>query len=192
MNKRTTYATSTKNLVMYALLTAIVVILQLIAESGIKVGPCALSLVLVPIVVGAALCDLKCGGWLGFVFAVVVLLCPSTQTFYAISIPGTVITVLVKGVLAGVAASLVYKAVASKSSVAAVILAAITTPVVNTGIFLVGCRLFFFDSVKAWANGGNVVVYMFLGLAGFNFLFELVTNILLSPAIVRIIKIRKK
>ena len=181
---------STKNLVMYALLTAIVVILQLIAESGMKVGP--LSLVLVPIVVGSALCGWKCGGWLGFVFAVVVLLCPSTQTFYAVSIPGTIVTVLVKGIAAGVAAGMVYKAFAPKNRTLAVILAAIVTPVVNTGIFLIGCRLFFFDAVKAWAGGGNVIAFMFLGLAGFNFLFELVTNLLLSPAAVRIIKIREK
>lgn len=183
---------STKTLVMYALLTAIVVILQLIAEAGIKVGPCTLSLVLVPIVVGSALCGGKCGGWLGFVFAVVVLLCPSTQTFYAISIHGTVITVLVKGIAAGLAASGVYRLVSGKSKTVAVILAAIITPVVNTGIFLIGCRLFFFEAVKGWAGGGNVVAFMFLGLAGFNFLFELITNILLAPAAVRIIKIREK
>ena len=191
MNKRNG-AMSTKTLVMYALLTAIVVILQLIAEAGIKVGPCTLSLVLVPIVVGSALCGWKCGGWLGFVFAVVVLLCPSTQTFYAISIHGTVITVLVKGIAAGLAASGVYRLVSGKSKTVAVILAAIITPVVNTGIFLLGCRLFFFEAVKSWAGGGNVVAFMFLGLAGFNFLFELITNILLAPAAVRIIKIREK
>ena len=66
MNKRTNGAMSTKTLVMYALLTAIVVILQIIAEF-VKVGPCALSLVLIPIVVGGALCGWKCGAWLGFV-----------------------------------------------------------------------------------------------------------------------------
>ncbi len=192
MNKRTNGAMSTKNLVMYALLTAIVVVLQLIAEFGPKVGPCSLSFALVPIVVGSALCGWKCGGWLGFVFSVVVLLCPSTQTFYAISIPGTIVTVLVKGVAAGIAAALVYKLIADKNRTVAVICAAITTPVVNTGIFLIGCRLFFFEAVKGWAGSGNVVAYMLLGLAGFNFLFELVTNILLSPAAVRIIKIREK
>ena len=192
MNKRTNGAMSTKTLVMYALLTAIVVILQLIAEAGIKVGPCTLSLVLVPIVVGSALCGWKCGGWLGFVFAVVVLLCPSTQLFYSISIRGTVITVLVKGVAAGLAASGVYKLLAGKNKTVAVVCAAIVTPIVNTGLFLIGCRLFFFDAVKEWANGGNVVSFMFFGLAGFNFLFELITNILLSPAAVRIIKIREK
>lgn len=191
MNKRTNGAMSTKNLVMYALLTAIVVILQLVAEAGIKVGPCTLSFVLVPIVVGSALCGWKCGGWLGFVFAVVVLLCPSTQTFYAISIPGTIITVLVKGIAAGLAAGKVYRLFFHRNKTVAVILAAIVTPIVNTGIFLIGCRLFFFEAVKGWAGDGNVVAFMFLSLAGFNFLFELVTNILLSPAAVRIIKIRE-
>ena len=192
MNKRKNGAMSTNTLVMYALLTAVVVILQIIAEAGVKVGPCALSLVLVPIVVGSALCGWKCGGWLGFVFAVVVLLCPSTQFFYAVSIHGTIITVLVKGIAAGLAASGVYKLFEGKNKTLAVILAAVVTPVVNTGIFFIGCRLFFFEKIKELAGEGNVLTFMFVGLAGFNFLFELVTNILLSPAAVRIINIRKK
>ncbi len=190
MNNKRNGAMSTKTLVMYALLTAIVVVLQLIAEFGPKVGPCSLSFVLVPIVAGAALCGYKAGAWLGFVFSVVVLLCPSTQTFYAVSIIGTVVTVLVKGTMAGLVSGGVYKLLSAKSRVLAVVSAAIVAPVVNTGLFLVGCRLFFFETVKSWAGGGNVVAYMFFVLAGFNFLFELITNLLLSPAAVRIIKIR--
>ena len=147
MNTRKNGVMSTNTLVMYALLTAIVVVLQMVAES-FKVGPCALSFVLVPIVVGAALCGWKCGGWLGIVFAVVVLLCPSTQLFYAIDIVGTVVTVIVKGVAAGLAAAFVYKLLEKTSKLGAVITAAIICPVVNTGIFLVGCYLFFLDDVK--------------------------------------------
>ena len=36
--------------------------------------------------------------------------------------------------------------------------------------------------------GGNVAGNMFLGLAGGNFLLELAVNMLLSPAIVRILR----
>ena len=68
----------TKKLVGVALFTAIVVVLQLIG-SGIKLGPFSISLVLVPIVVGAALYGKSAGAWLGFVFGFVVLLTLSTR-----------------------------------------------------------------------------------------------------------------
>ena len=51
-------------------------------------------------------------------------------------------------------------------------------------------------TVTEWAAsfgyGENVVGYMFLGLAGGNFLFEILFNIILVPIIVRLLNISKK
>ena len=74
----------------------------------------------------------------------------------------------------------------------ATIAAAIVCPVVNTGVFLIGCRLFFFDTIKQWAGGTDVFVYMITGLVGFNFLFELGANIILSPTVVKLTKLGRK
>ena len=77
----------------------------------------------------------------------------------------------------------------------AVITAAIVCPVVNTGIFLLGCQLFFLETITQWAsafgfaNAGNYMIY---GLAGVNFLIELGVNILLAPVITRLIAYAKK
>ena len=60
MTNQKSQAMSTKNLVMYAVLTAIVVVLQLLG-AFIKFGPFSISLVLVPIVIGAALLGWKGG-----------------------------------------------------------------------------------------------------------------------------------
>ena len=87
-------------LVGVALFTAIVVVLQYLG-SFIKFGPFSISLVLVPIVIGAALYGRTAGAWLGFVFSVVVLLQPDTALFYQANFAGTIITVLLKGTLAG-------------------------------------------------------------------------------------------
>ena len=76
------------------LLTAIVVVLQAMAIA-IRFGVFNITLVLVPIVVGAALYGWKAGAWLGFVFGVVVLF-TDAGAFLAINIPGTIITVLLK------------------------------------------------------------------------------------------------
>lgn len=192
MNKRTNGAMSAKTLVMHALLTAIVVILQIVAEF-VKVGPCALSLVLIPIVVGGALCGWKCGAWLGFVFACVTFACPSTLTFFGWNAIGTVLTVIIKSVAAGVVASLIYKLLAQKNKFLAVFTAAVAAPIVNTSIFLLGCKLFFYEGItQDWSGGQNAISFVITAFVLFNFLFELITNILLSPAAVRIIKIREK
>ena len=48
------------------------------------------------------------------------------------------------------------------------------------------------DTIKTWAAGTNVFVFMIVGLVGFNFLFELAVNMLLSPVIVRLIQVGTK
>lgn len=181
------------NLAMGAILTAVVIVLQFMG-SFIKFGPFSVSLVLVPIIVGAAVCGPKVSAWLGFVFGMIVLFMDASA-FLAISVPGTIITVLLKGVACGLVAGLVYKPISKKSKYGAVVVSAIVCPIVNTGIFLLGCVVFFFDTIKQWGAGAgyeNAFAYMFLGLVGANFLFEMATNIVLCPAIVRILNIKRR
>ena len=184
----------TKTMVGIGLFTAIVVVLQLLGGS-IKVGSLfSISLVLVPIVVGAAVYGWQAGAWLGFAFGVTVLLTGDAAAFLAVHVPGTIATVLVKGTACGAAAGLAYKLFAKKK-VLAVVMAAVTCPIVNTGVFLLGCKLFFYETVSAWAaelGFANAAAYMFLGLAGINFLVELGTNIVLAPVITRLIRLGKK
>ena len=184
----------TKNMVGVGLFTAIIVVLQFLG-GGIRFGMFSISLVLVPIVVGAALYGWKYGAWLGFAFGVTVLLTGDAAAFMAVNVLGTVITVLVKGAACGLCAGLVYRLLERHSKVLAVIGAALTCPVVNTGIFLLGCKLFFYETISAWGAGlgfPNAAAYMFLGLAGTNFLVEVGANILLAPVITRLIRFGKK
>jgi uncharacterized membrane protein len=187
MNERT------KKIVGLGLLTAIIVVLQLLAVA-IPVGIFTLTLSLVPIVVGAALYGAGAGAWLGFVFSIIVLL-TNAGAFLAVNVPGTVITVIAKGTLCGLVAALVYKALANKNQLLAVVLSAIVAPCVNTGLFLLGCQLFFMETISGWASAlgypsaGN---YMIFGLVGVNFIIELAINLVLSTTILRIIKLRSK
>lgn len=188
---------SVSTLVVGALLTAIVFILQYLG-TFIRLGPFAISPVLIPIVIGAATCGTRIGSWLGFVFGMAVLLCGDAAAFLAVTPLGTVITVLVKGLLCGLLAALAYKGVLkwSKNRFLAVLSAAIVCPIVNTGVFLLGCLVFFMPTITEWANGaglgGNVGYYMIFVLVGGNFLVELAANIIFSPAIVHIINSVKK
>ncbi|MBE7048523.1 MAG: ECF transporter S component [Ruminococcaceae bacterium] len=185
---------STKKLVLCSILTALVIVLQCMG-SFIKFGPFSISLVLLPIVIGAALCGSTIGAWLGLVFGVVVLM-TDAGAFLAISIPGTVITVLTKGVLCGLGAALAYRYIKPYRPTVAVATAALVCPIINTGIFLLGCLTFFMDTIGQWAAqfgfGENVAAYMIFVLVGGNFLFELATNFVLSPIILRLLQYRRQ
>ena len=185
---------STRTLVGTALLTAIVVVLQFLG-AFIRFGPFSISLVLVPIVVGAALYGAGAGAWLGFVFGLVVLLSGDAAAFLVVNPLGTIVTVLVKGTMAGLCAGLVFKALEKRSSTVAVIVAALTAPVVNTGLFLLGCLCFFMPTITEWGKAAgfeNVGSYMIIGFVGLNFLVELLVNMVLSPVIVRLIKLGRQ
>ena len=184
---------SIQAIVGMGVLTALVIVLQSLG-SIIRFGTFSITLVLVPIIVGAALYGWKAGAWLGFIFGVVVL-ATDAGAFLAISVPGTVITCIMKGVLAGAAAGGVYRLLENKSKWAAVICSGIVCPVVNTGVFLLGCLLFFLDTVRNWGAASgyeNVGAYFLFGFVGLNFVVELCINLVLSTAIVRILKIVKK
>lgn len=181
-------------LTMGAILTATVIVLQMLGQF-IHFGPFSVSLVLAPIIIGASMCGPLVSTWLGLVFGVVVLLTGDAAAFLAINVPGTIATVLLKGALAGFAAGLVYEVLNKVNRYLGVVVSAIICPVVNTGIFLVGCKLFFYDTISQWGAGAGFespVKYMFIGLVGFNFLFELGINIILCPAIVRVLRIKIK
>ncbi len=184
-----------RKLTLGGLLTALVIVLQVMG-SFIRFGPFSVSLVLIPIVIGAATCGPYIGAWLGFVFGMAVLLSGDAAAFLVISVPGTILTVLAKGVLCGLCAGLAYRLLARLNTFVGVFVAAVVCPLVNTGIFLIGCRLFFWDTLITWAAatpfGNNMIAYVFGGLVGFNFLFELGANILLSPIVVKLLNIAQK
>lgn len=186
--------TNTKKIVGIGLFTAIVVVLQLVA-STIKLGTFSITLVLAPMIIGAALYGVGAGAWLGLVFGVTVLISGDAGTFLAINAVGTVITVLAKGTLSGLAAAGMYKLVEKKNSLVAVILAGITCPVVNTGIFLIGCCLFFMPTINEWAAAAGIAnagVFMVTSFVGVNFLIELAVNMVLSTTIVKVISLGRK
>ena len=179
---------NTRSITGLAVLTAIVVVLQVLAAT-IPIGIFQLTLVLVPIVVGSALYGWIAGAWLGFVFGVVVLL-TNAGVFLAVNIPGTILTCLCKGMITGALSGFVYKLLSRINDIVATVAAAVLAPVCNTGVFLVGCLLFFAPTVKSWGYE-NVWVYFTSALI-LNFLIEVAVNIVLSPTIVRIVHIRHK
>jgi uncharacterized membrane protein len=185
---------STETLVMLSLLTALVALLSYMG-GFIKIGGLAsISLTLIPVVLGAALYGPYAGAWLGAVSGVVFFTTADAVFWFGLSIFGTVLTVLVKGACAGLAAGYVYKLLEGKNKYLAIMAAAVAAPVVNTGIFIIGCLIFFIGAVRDMAAGAGMGVggFLIVGFVGLNFVFELIVNIALAPALSRLIDIAKK
>ena len=192
--KRT--SAQTERLVLAAVLTAIVVILQIMAILTRAILPVfAINLVLIPIVIGAAIGGVSVGAWLGFISGVAILISGDATAFLSISIAGTLITVLLKGTASGFAAAGAYKLFEKKSKYLAVFVSALVCPIVNTGIFVIGCLTFFMDTIRSWGVGlgyENAFAYIFLGMIGINFIIEVALNLILSPAVIRLLEIKDK
>jgi uncharacterized membrane protein len=194
MTKTNKKGMSTETLVMLSLLTALVALLSYLG-GFIRIGGLAsISLTLIPVVLGAALYGPYAGAWLGAVSGVVFFMTADAVFWFGLSIGGTVITVLIKGACAGLAAGYVYKLLEGKNKYLAIMAAAVAAPVVNTGIFIIGCLIFFIGAVRDMAAGAGMGVggFLIVGFVGLNFVFELIVNIALAPALSRLIDIAKK
>lgn len=150
------------------LLAAIVAVLQLVG-SAIRFGPFSVSLVLIPIVLGAALYGWGMGCWPGLVFGAVVLLSGDAGLFLAADPGGTIVTVLSKGIACGAAAGLCCRWLHPRYPRLSILLSALAAPLVNTGGFLLGCRLFFMPLIHQWAQQAGYAgagAYLMVGMVG--------------------------
>ncbi len=179
-----------------AILTALVIVLQTVA-SGIRIGPIPISLTLVPIVVGAVLLGPAAGAGLGAVFGLITIIAgisgadEFTNILWAASPFGLIVVAMGKAVLCGLAAGLIAKALAKRETLGC-ILAALSAPIVNTGVFAIGMLTIFRPTLQDFANGSNAVYYLFIVMVGVNFLVEFSVNAVLSAAIARIVQVGKK
>ena len=192
--------------VQMALLVALVVVLQMISALIPPIGGMvSITLTLIPVVVGGVLFGKGKGAMLGFAFGVIVMincivaLDPGGNILWNANPFFTALICLVKGTAAGFFPAWFYELirgkgenVSEKRNFAAVVIAALSAPIINTGLFLVGMFAFFLNILEAWAGGTNIIVYVLVGLAGINFIVEFLINTILSPTIVRITDVVRK
>jgi uncharacterized membrane protein len=197
--------TKTQRTVGVAIFAAIIVVLQVFstAMNAVTPGMIPIALVLPPIVIGAAMYGVRAGMFLGFCFSLVVLgsgifsIAPTSAVMWYtnpfIMTAGT----LGRGIAIGFTAGILYKFISKWDSALGVLAAAVIMPIVNTGIFIV--MLLFFREALFNAGifteeraGWSFIEHAALIMVAFNFMFELVVNVVLSSTITRIIYIAKK
>jgi hypothetical protein len=113
---------------------------------------------------------------------------------FGISPAGTVIVVLAKGTLCGLIAALMYRVLCQWNKYAAIVTAAVICPIVNTGIYLIGCLTVFFSAIEGMIGEAmpSVMSVLIYGMGLINFPFELLFNIVLCPVVYRLIKLLPK
>lgn len=188
-----------KKMATLALLIAMIVVLQFLSSMIPPIGGMfSISLVLIPIVIGAALYGPAAGAILGAAFGIMVAInCatgadPGGHMVFQSNVIMCIVVVMAKGILAGLAAGIVYRLLSKTNGYIAMLCAAIVCPVVNTGVFLICMNIFFRDVLTAWAAGTDIFVYMISGIVLCNFVPELIINIVFSPAGQRIVQTVEK
>ncbi len=187
-----------KTISYLAVLTALVIVLQ-VCSGFFTIGTTKLSFVLVPIVLGSILLGVGAGAFLGAVFGLVVIfdalggLDSFTLILLGDSPVFTVFLCLIKGIAAGVVPALLYKLISRRNKRAAVVVASLSAPIVNTGIFILG-GLVLSDVLTAnfVADGQSVIYFLIIGCAGVNFLIEFAINLVLSSALYTVIRVVEK
>ena len=178
MNKRIT----TQQIVGTGLLLALEIIFQVIGNY-LQFGPVNINISLVAIVLAAVMYGPLSGAVLGFFNGIITLFSPSTQAlFMSVSPVGTVVTCLLKCTIAGLVAGLVFKLFKKKQLVGA-ILASVLVPIINTGIFAIGCLLFFRPLLITYSGSeqiGDMMTFLIVGFIGWNFIFEIITTVVVS------------
>ena len=177
-----------KRMAGIALLMALVVVLQFVSGMLPSLGGFNLSLVLIPIIMGAAIFGPGAGAILGGTFGTIVYI----NCVTGVDVGGAMVfqaspilcflVVMGKGILAGIAAGYVYKLLKNINGYIAMVCAAIVCPIVNTGVFVACMMTLFKDVLSAWAGGGEIVAYVLSGIVLCNFVPELIINIAFSPA----------
>lgn len=194
---------SAKNIAYFSVLVALIVLFQCLAGFGLfTFGSTSLSFSLVPIVLGGILLGWQAGGLLGLLFGFIVLMfgVSGTDAFTATLLADvpvmTVLICIVKGVAAGIVPALLYRLIAPKSALAAVFAAALSAPIVNTGLFILGC-LCITDTIAVFQTplgmeGMNIFVFILVGIVTYNFFIEFAINVVLAPALYRVVLVVEK
>ena len=179
-----------KKIVLVALFTALTTVFGFVK---IPIMGVTVKMDLPILIIGAAILGPLAGAWLTVIPTVITFFTGEAALFMTYSPIGTFLTLLLKGILAGLCAGLVYKALSKKHPFGAIILASVTAPTVNSGVFLLGCYLFIWEELLALAAANSVsIAVLMLGLVIINYIIELILCVVLCPILIRVIRMATK
>ena len=191
--KATTKKASTRELVTTAMLVALIVALQSFSSVAARFGLFSFALGLFPATIGSVLNGKKKSLLFGAALGITILTTDATAfALYGVNVLATIFVVLLKSVASTFVTATVFELLGKCNRYVAVVVAAILGPIFNTAIFTVGVCIFFQDYFSAFVDSGVPFIVGFILLILGNFIIEMVINIVLSPAVLRVVDMRKK
>ncbi len=184
----------TKNIVYLAILTALLVVLNLLGTVFKIITN--VNLTLIPIVLGALIMGFRGGLILGLIsglmtfFFGVFSIDPFTNVLFINHPVLTFLICTVKTTLAGVLGGLVYSLLNGKNQYVATFVASGLIPIVNTAIFILGALAMYNTIASEFSP--NVLYFLVITCAGVNFLIEFAINLLVAPAIYMVVRVLEK
>ena len=186
-----------KKLTYFSVLTALTVVLQLIGNT-VRIGAVTLNFSLIPIVLAAILLGVWYGTALGAITGLIILLHGGilgadgfTNVLFATDPVIISLVCIVKTAAAGAVSALLFKWMSKKNGFAATVVASGVVPVINSGLFILG-MLCIIPSLRAAgfiAEGANAFAVIVIGFVGINFVFEFALNLIVVPALYRVINV---
>jgi uncharacterized membrane protein len=188
----------------FAILLALTLVVHFMIGS-ITIAGTNINVVLIPISLCAMVLGPVHGAALGFIYGAIVLIQggvmsmdPFTSILFQNAPFMTALICVSKTTAAGFLCGTVYRLLEKKNRVAAVLVGAAITPITNTGIFIVLCLLISKVFTENAANlgfdaaGTSLIFYLVVICAGWNFVWEFVANMILSPVLTRVINVISK
>ena len=195
MNNAKTLSASGK-VTYFAVLTALTVILQLVGNT-VRIGIITLNFSLVPIVICGLLLGVYYAISLGAVTGLIILLNGViggdgfTNVLFGYSPVVIILVCIVKTAAAGGICALIYGALRKKNELLGVLVSSAAVPIVNSGLFAVGMFTIIPSLISAgfMAEGDSALYVVFIAFIGLNFVFELAVNLIVAPAVYRVIRV---
>lgn len=189
----------TKKLVLAAVITAIIVLLGLTPLGYIKIATIEVTILMIPVVIGAILLGPAYGAFFGLIFgATSFFQCfgPSLfgATMLSINPVATFICTIVPRVLMGWLSGLIFQALArvDKTKVISFIVTSISGALLNT-VFFTACFLLFFRNANLGGMGLNLstfsVMDIILMLVTFNAILEIIICGVIGTALSKVLAV---
>lgn len=180
--------------VTFAMLAALVALLQVFGGLIPMPGGIAPTLALIPIVLGGVLLGVWYGAALGALFGLITVLQAPLGALTAVLFSEEpvlfVLIAMVKAIAAGIVPALVFGLFRKSHPFTGVIVASLSSPIVNTTLFLLG-SFTILDAFDVYITEAglamNAVQFLFAIVITTNFLAEMIISTVLSPAIYRVI-----
>ena len=198
-NNKSMNMASILNLTLTAVFLAVIIVMSFTPVGYLKIGTIEISLLAIPVAMGAALLGVGGGALLGLAFGITSFIqCFGMSAFgtalFGISPVLTAVLCIVPRVLVGVASALAYKVLKGKSVQPNVtsLVSFLTAALVNTVLF-VGLFIAFFGNTDFYAGletqfSTTGVIAFFAAFVGVNGIVEAVASALVGGALGTVIK----